>query len=112
VRDEDPGNYAAFLADCEDPKHLSNNSNSDNTYDNPDDREAAISINYLMNQAFLYKITGNNIYIFYVYDNENALMKITTRFSKAQPTVISPDHDLLTAAEQFFIKNRYSNHRF
>jgi hypothetical protein len=65
-----------------------------------------------MNQAFLYKITGNNMYIFYVYDNENALMKIAIKLSKAQPTVISPDHDLLTAAEQFFIEDRYSNHWF
>jgi hypothetical protein len=39
-------------------------------------------------------------------------MKTATKLSKAQPTVISPDHDLLTAAEQFFIEDRYSNHRF
>jgi hypothetical protein len=49
MRDEDSGNYAAFFADCEGPKHLSNNSNSDNTYDNSNDREIAISISYLMN---------------------------------------------------------------
>jgi hypothetical protein len=39
-------------------------------------------------------------------------MKIAIKLSKAQLTVISPDHDFLTAAEQFFIKDRYSNHRF
>jgi hypothetical protein len=39
-------------------------------------------------------------------------MKIIIKLSRAQPTVISPDHDLLTAAEQFFIEDRYSNHRF
>jgi hypothetical protein len=49
MRGKDPGNYAAFLADCESSKHLSNSSNSDNTYDNPNDRETAISISYLIN---------------------------------------------------------------
>jgi hypothetical protein len=112
MRGEDPGNYAAFFADCESSKHLSNSSDSDSTYDNPNDREAAISINYLINQTFLYKVTNNNMYTFYVHDNENALMKTATKFSKAQPTVISPDYDFLTAAEQFFIEDRYSNHRF
>jgi hypothetical protein len=63
-------------------------------------------------QQFLYKITGNNMYTPYIHDNENALMKTAIKLSKAQPTVISPDHDLLIAAEQFFIEDRYSNHRF
>jgi hypothetical protein len=49
MRNKDSGNYAAFFADYENPKHLNNNSNSDNTYDNPNDRKAAISINYLIN---------------------------------------------------------------
>jgi hypothetical protein len=48
MRDENSGNYAAFFADCENSEHLSNSSDSDNTYDNPNDREAAISISYLM----------------------------------------------------------------
>jgi hypothetical protein len=39
-------------------------------------------------------------------------MKTIIKLSKAQSTVISPDHDLLTAVEQFFIEDRYSNHRF
>jgi hypothetical protein len=112
VRGEDSGNYAAFFADCENLKHLSNSSDSDNTYNNPDDREATISISYLMNQAFLYKIIGNNMYIFYVHDNENALIKTVIKLSRAQLTVIFPNHDLLTAAEQFFIKDRYNNHWF
>jgi hypothetical protein len=42
MRGKDLGNYAAFFADCEGLKHLSNNLNNDNTYDNPNDREAAI----------------------------------------------------------------------
>jgi hypothetical protein len=112
MRGEDSGNYAAFFADYEGLKHLSNSSDSDTTYDNPDEREAAISISYLINQAFLYKVTGNNIHTPYVHDNENALMKTAIKLSKAQPTVISPDHDLLTAAEQFFIEDRYSNYQF
>jgi hypothetical protein len=49
MRGEDSGNYVIFFADCENPEHLSNNSNSDNIYDNPNDRETAISISYLMN---------------------------------------------------------------
>jgi hypothetical protein len=49
MQNKNSGNHAAFFADCEDLKHLSNSSDSDNTYDNPDDREAIISISYLMN---------------------------------------------------------------
>jgi hypothetical protein len=48
MRGENSGNYAAFFADCKGSKHLSNNLDSDSTYDDPNDRKTAISISYLM----------------------------------------------------------------
>jgi hypothetical protein len=65
-----------------------------------------------MNQAFLYKITGSNAYISYDYtsgdDHAEAQLKLLGALGTDPPL----DCDRVTAAAQFFLKDRYSIHRF
>jgi hypothetical protein len=65
-----------------------------------------------MNQAFLYKITGSNTYIFYDYTSDDNHAKAQLKLFGALGTNPPSDCDRVTAAAQFFLKDRYSIYRF
>jgi hypothetical protein len=65
IQGTDPGSYATFLAGFEGVKLFSNDPESESSYKKLDDHDTIASVSYLMNQAFLYKITGSNAYTSY-----------------------------------------------
>jgi hypothetical protein len=65
-----------------------------------------------MNQAFLYKIINNNAYTFYDYTKGDNYAKAQLKLPGALGTNPPSDCDRVTAAAQFFLKDRYSIHRF
>jgi hypothetical protein len=69
-------------------------------------------MNYLMNQAFLYKVTGSNAYTSYDHAGGDDHAKAQLKLPGASGTDPPSDCDQVTAAAQFFLKDRYSIHRF
>jgi hypothetical protein len=112
IQGTDPGSYATFLAGFEGVKLFSNDPESENSYEKLDDHDTIISVSYLMNQAFLYKITGSNTYTSYDYTSGDDHAKAQLKLSEASGTDPPLNCDRVTAAAQFFLKDRYSIHRF
>jgi hypothetical protein len=108
----DFGSYATFLAGFEDVKLFSNDPESENSYEKLDDYDTIISVSYLMNQIFLYKITSSNAYISYDHTSGDDHAKAQLKLFGASGTNPPSDCDRVTAAAQFFLKDRYSIHRF
>jgi hypothetical protein len=71
IQGTDSGSYATFLAGFEGVKLFNNDPESENSYEKLNDHDTIISVSYLMNQAFLYKVTGSNAYISYDYTGGN-----------------------------------------
>jgi hypothetical protein len=69
-------------------------------------------VNYLMNQAFLYKVTDSNAYISYDHTGGDDYAKAQLKLPGASGTDPPSDCDRVTAAAQFFLEDRYSIHRF
>jgi hypothetical protein len=65
-----------------------------------------------MNQAFLYKVTGSNAYTSYDYTSDDNHAKAQLKLPGALGTDPPSDCDRVIAAAQFFLKDRYSIHRF
>jgi hypothetical protein len=65
-----------------------------------------------MNQAFLYKVTGSNAYISYDHTSGDDYAKAQLKLLGASGTNPPSNCDRVTAAAQFFLKDRYSIHRF
>jgi hypothetical protein len=112
IQGTDSGSYATFLAGFEGIKLFSSDPESENSYKKLDDHDTIVSVSYLMNQAFLYKVTGSNAYIFYDYTSGDDYAKAQLKLFKALGTDPPSDCDRVTAAAQFFLEDRYSIHRF
>jgi hypothetical protein len=65
IQGTDSGSYATFLAGFEGVKLFSNDPENESSYKKLDDHDIIASISYLMDQAFLYKVTGSNAYTSY-----------------------------------------------
>jgi hypothetical protein len=112
IQETNPGSYATFLAGFEGVKLFSNDPESENSYEKLDDHDTITSVSYLMNQAFLYKVIDSNAYTFYNHTSGNNHAKAQLKLFGASGTNPPSDCDRVTAAAQFFLKDRYSIHHF
>jgi hypothetical protein len=113
IQGTDSGSYATFLAGFEGVKLFSNDPESESNYEKLDDYDTIASISYLMNQTFLYKVTGSNVYTSYDHTGGDNHAKAQLKLSGALGTDPPSDCDRVTAAAQFFLDDRYNNiHRF
>jgi hypothetical protein len=112
IQGTDPRSYATFLAGFEGVKLFSNDPESESSYKKLDDYDTIISVSYLINQTFLYKITNSNAYTFYDHTSDDNYAKAQLKLSEASETNPPSNCNRVTAAVQFFLEDRYSIHRF
>jgi hypothetical protein len=98
IQGTDSGSYATFLANFKGIKLFSSDPESENSYEKLDDYNIIASISYLMNQAFLYKVTDSNAYIFYDYTGGDNYVKNQLKLPEASGTDPLSDCDRVTAA--------------
>jgi hypothetical protein len=112
IQGTDSGSYATFLAGFENVELFSSDPESESSYEKLDDHDTITSISYLMNQAFLYKVINSNAYTSYDHIGGDDHAKAQLKLFGASGTDPPSDCDRVTAAAQFFLKDRYSIYRF